>query len=912
MSNLIPHRPAAGFREQALFRPRSVVLVADPALPETPILAANLTGGGFQGTLAGVGLAAPGLAEAASIAELPQPPDLAVVCLPPAAIEGAMAALARRGCFAAIVPGAAPDLAEISAQTGVKALGQGSFGLCVPAIGLNASLTHLPPAPGRLALVTQSSALARAVLDWAAAEGLGFSHVIGIGGNATIGFAVALDWLARDTATGAVLLDIRRIRNRRAFVSAARATSRLRPVVAIRAGGRIDDAGGTADAVMDAALRRAGVLRVSGLEDLLAAAETLARVRPRSGPAGGAAAARGDRIAIVGNGSGLGRLAADAVLAGGARLAALEPETLAACRLLLPADWHAETFGMTGPISLGPGAGPRLGEVAALLAGLPEVDAVVALHAPAPGQDGEVAAASLIAAAASGGRAAPILVGWMGQASAAPRQVLGRAGMAVFATPEAAVRGALHLAQDRRNRAAAAELPPREVLDLTPDRAVVQRLFATARQAGRLALTEQEALGVLAAYGVPTVPGRLAAGPEEAADAAAMLRFPVVLKLLSPDLRYKSEVGGVAEGLGSATAVRQAALAMLDRLRRLRPEARVAGFLVQRQAARAVELRLRLGDDAMFGPWIGFGPGGIAADLARAGGDSSYAAGGDDPAHRTVGGSPHTSGDEAHDLPPLNLTLARQLVARSPAARLLAGFRDWRPANQDAVADALVRLSQIAVDFPEIATLTVNPLFADARGVLAVDARLLLRPAGQAGVLAVPPYPAELARPFTTRTGEALLVRPIRPEDAAAHAEAFRRLAPEDVRFRFFSPLREMSPGLIARLTQIDYDREMAFIASRQVPGQPAETLGAARLIREPFAQQAEFAVTVLPEAKGQGLGRHLMQRLFEWGRQVGIRTVTGQVLTDNAPMLGFVQALGFRLRRSAVEGDVMEVSLEL
>lgn len=908
MTGTTSTRLATDFREQALFRPRSVVLVADPALSETPVLARNLAAGGFRGALHTVGLDVPGLVAAACIADLPQPPDLAVVCLMPAAIEAALAALAQRGCFAAIVPGAAPDLAAISARTGVKALGQGSFGVCVPAIGLNASLTHLAPAPGRLALVTQSAALARAVLDWAAAEGLGFSHVIGIGGNATIGFAAALDWLARDAATGAVLLDIRRIRNRRAFVSAARAASRLRPVVAIRAGGRIDDAGGTADAVMDAALRRAGVLRVSGLEDLLAAAETLARVRPRpwSGPAG-SAATRGDRIAIVSNGAGPGRLAADAVLAGGATLAVLDPATLAACRLLLPAAWHPETFGAAGPSSLGPGAGPRLGEAAALLAGLPEVDAVVALHAPAPDQDGEVAAAALVAAAsisggpgggAGGNRAAPILVGWLGQATAAAqRQALGRAGLAVFATPEAAVRGALHLAQDRRNRAAAVELPPREVLDLTPDRETVRRLFATARAAGRLALTEQEALGVLAAYGVPTVPGRPAAGPEEAADAAAMLRFPVVLKLLSPDLRHKSEVGGVEVGLGSAVAVRQSALAMLERVRRLRPEARIAGFLVQRQAARAVELRLRLGDDPMFGPWIGFGPGGLAADLSRAASDDLSRA---------------ASGDEAHDLPPLNLALARQLIGRSPAARLLAGFRDWRPANQDAVADALVRLSQLAVDFPEIAALTVNPLFADAQGVLAVDARLSLRPAGQGGVLAVPPYPAELARSFTTRTGEALLVRPIRPEDAAAHAEAFRRLAPEDVRFRFFSPLREMSPSLIARLTQIDYDREMAFIASRQRPGQPSETLGVARLIREPFAQEAEFAVTVLPEAKGQGLGRHLMQRLFEWGASVGVRTVVGQVLQENAPMLGFVQALGFRLRRSAVEEEVMEATLDL
>ncbi|MBV1798642.1 GNAT family N-acetyltransferase [Siccirubricoccus sp. G192] len=889
MPNLLPIRGKPGFQQAALYNPQSVVLVADPAVPEAAILARNLGAGGFHGRLFSVGLPAEGLTESPSIAELPEAPDLAVLCLPPEAQEASMAALAARGCYAAILPGAAPDLVAISARTGVRALGQGSFGLCIPGIGLNASLTHLAPVPGRLALVTQSAALARAVLDWAAAEAVGFSHVIGVGGNASLGFAMALDWLARDANTGAVLLDIRRIRNRRSFISAARAVARTRPVVAIRAGGRSADASGIGDAVLEAALRRAGVLRVSGLEDLLSAAETLARVRPRQG--GGPAAAQGDRIGIVTNGIGIGQLAADAVIAGGGRLAVLSEEALAALTLLLPEGWRPGN-----PLSLGPTAGPRLAEAAAMLAGLPEVDAVVALHAPAPegmepGAGGDVTVAALIAATkAGGGRAAPILAGWVGQASAGPqRQALARAGLAAFDTPEAAVRGALHLARDRRNRAAAAELPPREVLELAPDRAAVERILAKVRAIGRLTLTEEEALGVLAAYGIPTVPGRRAVGPEEAADAAAMLRPPVVLKILSPDLAHKSEVGGVVLGLDSPAAVQEAAVAMLRRVRAARPEARIEGFLVQRQAARALELRLRLGDDAMFGPWIGFGQGGTAADLA---------------------------GDEAYDLPPLNLALAGQLIARSRTARLLAGFRDWRPANQAAVADALVRLSQIAVDFPEIATLSINPLFADAEGVLAVDAELALRPAGEAGRLAIPPYPGELALPFRTPSGEVLLIRPIRPEDAAAHAEAFRNLAPEDVRWRFFSQLREMSPALVARLTQIDYGREMAFIATRRRPGQPEETVGAARLIREPAGEfsgaEAEFAVIVLPGMKGQGLGRHLMERLFDWGRANGVRSVVGHVLVDNRPMLGFVRALGFGLRRSAEEEDVMEARLDL
>jgi acetyltransferase len=876
MSDLFTLPPrAGGFRDRALLRPESVVLLSDVASHEAPVMARNLAAGGFRGRLLSVGAAREGFEAAPSVAGLPVVPDLAVLCLAPDGLAPAMEALAARGCFAAIIPGAAPDLAAISARTGVQALGQGSFGVAVPAIGLNATLSHIAPAKGKLALVTQSSAIARAVLDWAAAESVGFSHVVGIGGNQGFGFAGALDWLARDPGTGAILLDIRRIKNRRLFVSAARAAARTRPVVAIRAGGRLADGTGLADEVMEAALRRAGVLRVTGFEDFLAAAETLARVRhsPRvTGP--------GDRIALVTNGIGLGALAADAVLAGGGCLADPGDAGLAAVSLGLPEGWSGRN-----PLALGPDCAGRLGEAAAMLAALPGIDAVVALHAPAPEEDAEVVRESL-AAAVKTSRGAPILVGWAGQATAgAQRARLAAAGVAVFATPEAAVRGALHLAQDRRNRAAAAELPARDVLEVAPDRAQVRRILAAVRAAGRRDLTEEEALSVLAAYGMPVVPGRAVAGAAEAADAAVMLGFPIVLKILSPDLPRKTEVGGVAIGLTSAAAVRDAAAAMEARVAQARPDARITGFLVQRQAGRGQELRLRLGDDAMFGPWIAFGRGGTAADI--------------DP-------------DEGFDLPPLNLALARGLIRRTRTARLLEGWRDHPAANIPAIADALVRLSQIAVDFPEIAYCGINPLVADPEGVLALDAAIGLRPEGEAAVLAIPPYPAELARPWRGKGGGLVTVRPIRPEDAAAHAEAFRRLSPEDVRYRFFSALGELSAAQIARMTQIDYDREMAFVAVERAAEGPDRTVGVARLIRDPGGAEAEFAVIVDPSWKGQGLARHLMERLFDWGREVGVREVVGQVLAENAPMLAFVRALGFRVKASAEDKDVMEARLAL
>lgn len=861
--------PRGALREEALYRPRHVALVADPAVPTAMLLARNLAGGGFQGRLSVVGMAHDGFQDAAEIAAL-ESPDLAVLALPPEALEPAMAALAARGCHAAVVPGAAPGLAAIAQRTGVRALGQGSFGICVPSIGLNASLAHIAPRKGRLALVCQSSALARAVLDWAESESVGFSHVIGIGGNADLGFAHALDWLSRDPGTGAILLDLRRIKNRRMFVSAARAAARTRPVVAIRAGGRLADATGTSDAVMEAVLRRAGVLRVAGLDDLLSAAETLARVK--LSPRGGA----GDRIAIVANATGLAQLAADAVLAGGARLAELPDAALAALAIGLRQGWTGRN-----PITLGPLTGTALGEAAAMLGALPEVDTVIALHAPVADENAETIAAAL-AAAAKATRAAPVLVCWSGQATAGPqREALAKSGVAAFPTPEAAVRGALHLWQDRRNRLAAAQLPGRDVLALAPDRDRVRALLARVRGEGRLELTEDEALSVVAAYGLPVVQGRVARTVDHAVAAAGALGYPVVLKLRSADITRKTEVGGVALGLRSGAALREAAAAMLESVARLRPDARIEGFVVQREAPRGQELQLRLEEDAMFGPFIGFGLGGTAAELL---------------------------GDEVFDLPPLNDALAKGLVARSRAARLLAGYRDHPASDLDAVEDALVRLSQVAVDFPEIATLGINPLVARADGVLALDASCRLRPAGEAALLSIPPYPEEWVTRWTTKSGEALTIRPIRPEDAEAHGEFFRRLTPEDIRWRFFSQLRELPPQQIARMTQLDYDREMAFVAIRRRPDGAEDMLGVSRLIREPDGATGEFAVIVDRQMKGQGLGRHLMERLFDWARANGIATIAGQVLADNAPMLAFVRALGFTLKRSAEDEEVYDV----
>ena len=826
---LMRSKPAGRFSPGCLFHPDSVAVIGSE--PEGVQVLANLRSANFNGRVEQI--------DAGQIAHLAAAPDLAVVAVPAARVADTLAALAARGTFAAMLPGTAGDFREAARRSGIRVLGPRSFGVAVPAIGLNASRAHLPVPAGRLGLVSQSAALCRAVLDWAGPTGVGFSHIVGIGDNVDIGFAVALDWLSRDPGTGAILLDIRHIKSRRAFLSAARAAARLRPVVAIRPGALLDDAGGAAEQAFEAALRRAGVLAVAHLEDLLAAAETLSRARP----------VRSEALAIVSNTIGPGRLAADAVIREGLHV---------------------------GPLArVEPDAAGQLAELAVQASAAPDVGGVLVVHAPT----GEADTAAIDALATLGRRmTAPLLVCAMGETTGAGhRRRLAQAGLAVFATPEQAVRGFLHLVKNARNRAAARELPSSAVLAMAPDRDQVRAVFAAIRRDHRAEAMQDEALAVLSAYGIPIVPTRTVASAHDAVAAAQLLGFPAVLKLRdTPGMRAPA---GLALDLHDADEV--AVAARLLTARRSRAGAADHGLIVQRQALRARELRLRIADDATFGPTIGFGQGGTTAAIAQ---------------------------DIAIDLPPLNLPLAHALIARTRVAATLAQFRDRPAANVAAVAETLVRLSQLVIDFPEIAALELNPLLVDADGVLAADAWLALRPPGEHAMLAIAPYPAELVEHWTAHDGERLIVRPIRPEDAEQHGALFHRLSPQDIRYRFFTAMRELSPEQMARLTQVDYDREMAFIAVRESSG---DTIGVARLVAE-NERDGEFAVIVQQDAKGKGVATHLMQRLIDWARRRALATITGQVLSDNAPMLAFVRHLGFQVRRVPGDAEVVEAKLSI
>jgi acetyltransferase len=526
-------------------------------------------------------------------------------------------------------------------------------------------------------------------------------------------------------------------------------------------------------------------------------------------------------------------------------------------------------------------AAAQLAATISSVAAAPGVGGVLVVHAPAGATD--AASIACLESVAQTIRV-PLLVCAMGETTGAlHRATLAKAGLAAFATPAQAVRGFQHLVRDRRNRAAARELPPSTVLSVAPDRSAVGRLLGQVRRTGRLALFQDEALDVLAAYGIPTVPTRCVGLAEDAQAAALLLGFPVVVKLRQAVPPRDRPPGALALDLHDADEARAAARLLVARQARRERTSPDSGILVQRQMSRGRELGVRVADDPTFGPAISLGPGGTAAD---------------------------GTDDLAMDLPPLNLPLAHGLIGRCRVGALLSHtLRDVPAANEPAVAEVLVRISQLIVDWPEIAELEIPALFADPVGVTAADAWLRLRPAdAPPGRLAITPYPSELVEHWSGG-GESFTIRPIRPEDAEQHGAFFSRLPTMDVRYRFFSTMRELSQEQMARLTQVDYDREMAFIAVREATG---DTVGVARLVRESDRSSGEFAVIVQPDVKGHGLASHLMQRLIDWARQCGMEAVVGQVLAENAPMLAFVRHLGFSLRRMPEEPDVIEARLNL
>jgi len=868
---------------QPLLAPRSVALVGaterEGALGR--IVYRNLLEAKLKGTLYPVNPKHEtifGRQAYARLADLPDKVDLAVVVTPARTVPQIVREAGAAGARAAVVltsgfaeTGAAgkalqDELVQAARAGGVRVLGPNSLGLMRTDTGLNATFARGNALAGGLALVSQSGAICSAILDWATRSGIGFSSVVSLGGAADIDFGEVLDYLVGDMATEAILMYVEGIHEARRFVSAVRAAARVKPVIALKVGRYLGGSRAASshtgalvgsDAVFEAALRRAGAVRVRTYTQLFAAARALS----------GHLAPRGERLAIVTNGGGPGVVAADSAAENAVPLAQLSPETIRALEEQLPPQWsHGNPLDIIGD------APPeRFAAATAAALADPNVDAVLVMYSPVAVTEPEAAARAV--SHVSRNRTKPLFAAWLGDINPnESRRHLDEAGIPNFYTPENAVEAFSFLCAHRRNRAQLMEVPA--VLSGTeqsvPDFQAALAVRDAALAEGRSVLTEREAKRLLGAFGVPLPRSEVVTSREDALQRAREIGFPVALKIQSRDLSHKSDVGGVRLDLQSPEMVASAFDDMMRHVRALRPQARIDGALVQQMLRfpHSREVLVGVASDAVFGPVISFGAGGVAVEAVR---------------------------DTAVALPPLNAPLAHELMSRTRVHRLLGAYRDVPAADLEALAEILSAVSRMASLLPWLKEMDLNPVLAHPGGAVVADARVVIDPAQPARAaphyphMAIHPYPVELEEEVRLRDGTRLRFRPMRPEDVAHEQSFFDSLSERSRYQRFMQHLPTLPAHMLARFTQLDYDRELALVAV-----QDQAFLAVGRYAPNADGETAEFALVVADAWQRKGIGRRLLERLCRAARAAGYKALYGHILEANHDMLDLARRLGF------------------
>ena len=893
------------YRLEMLFRPRSVAVVGasahDQSLGRSIIRC--LRDGAFESPVHVVNphyVEIEGISTVGSVEAIAGALDVVVIVTPPAAVPDTVAAVGAKGASVAIIitaglghgTGSLAEAAERSARAhGMRLIGPNCLGVMVPSARFNASFAAHMPRAGDLALVSQSGGIVAGMAEWSVRHAIGFSALVSIGDQIDVDVGDLLDFFALDAATRTILLYIEAVKDARKFMSAARAAARAKPVIIVKSGRHTQAAKAAAthtgalagsDAVYEAAFRRAGVLRVGDLEELFEAAETLGRLRPYSGK----------RLAVLTNGGGVGVLAIDRLVDLGGVVAELSADTRARLDALLPATWSKGN-----PVDIiGDADAERYACALDALLVDPENDAILVINVPTALASSTTIAARVVEVTRAHREhkmsRKPVLTTCVGADDLAAR-AFESAGIPHYKTETEAARGFMHVVRWSEARDVLMQTPPSLPEQFSSDLEAARGVINVALADRRGWLDPIEIHALFEAYGIPMVRSVLAANADAAASSAAEILaagLSVVLKILSTDIQHKSDVGGVRLNLASAPAVRNAAAEILDRARTIRPDARIAGVVVQPMIVRpqARELIAGFADDPTFGPVIVFGRGGTAVEVID---------------------------DKALALPPLDMKLARDLIARTRVSRRLKAYRNVPAANEPDIALLLVKLSQLAADLPEVRELDINPLLADESGVLALDARIAVAPvkatlSGRGHPrFAVRPYPKEWERTLTLDAGTTLLIRPVRPEDEAMFHRFFKQITMDDLRLRFFAPVREFSHTFIARLTQLDYARAMALAAINPTDG---DMLGVVHILADPNYDKGEYAVLVRSDIKGRGLGWHLMHTMIQYARWLGLREIEGQVLSHNKTMLTMCAELGFTVSSVREDPGVSLVRLRL
>lgn len=888
-----------------IFQPRSIVVVGPEHLGKAgyDLFFANLARGGYKGKLAFAGLTPPeGWSQPVfdSLDDFTEKVDLAVVLSGPATVVSVIERLGDLRIKAALFLSRGFDewsfatsrLALAAARkNGLRLIGPGSLGVMSLHGGVDLSLAARPAKKGDLALASRSAAVINSTLAWAQQHGVGFSSVVSLGQKVDVDVGDLLDHFTADYKTRAVLVHLESIWSPSKFLSAARACARTKPVIVIRSGTSRDKRMignthssrlATVDWVYDAAFRRAGLVRVDSIDELFDAAETITRVKPTPSR----------KVAVVANGRSLATIVADHLHHAGGRMAELSAATLEALAPLARQGCDA-----ANPLTLADDAdAATFGAAIETVLADPGVEAVMVLHAPSAFADTTDMAKTVAAIATTQakklGRRKPVMASFLDVSEEADA-ILHAAGVPCHPTPEEAVRSYGHLVRYVAAQERLMTIPEPLPASFQPRPEDARAIVDAALDEGREWLSPVAVRDLLAAYDIPVLPTILAVDARAAAEAARpYLRENkrVVLKIASREIAFKSDVDGVRLGLESEEEVADATCEMLNRIRDRFPDKVIDGVIVMPMVEKrfGIELLAGIADDFVFGPVVVFGQGGTSVEVV---------------------------GDRALDLVPLDMNLAQAMIDETRIAKVMAGYRNRPPVDRDAVALTLCKLSQLACDIPEIRELDLNPIVADHEGVICLDARVRVAPitlrAGKIGHprLAIRPYPKDWERETVLKDGRVVEMRPIRPEDEQLYPDFFTEVTPEDLRLRFFAPIKDFTHAFLAKLTQLDYERAIAFAAIEKATGR---LLGVVRLHADPDHLTGEYAILLRSNLKGQGLGWKLMKLMIEWAEADGLAAVKGEVLRENRTMIQMCEALGFSVKSSPDDESIAVVTLPI
>jgi len=880
-----------------LFAPKSVAVfgASDRVDSVGQIVFHNMLQSGYQGALYPINpkhKKIQGVKAFASLAQIEEPVELAVIATPASTVPDIIEQCGKHQVRAAVIITAGfgetgeagkvleRQVLETAQHYGVRLIGPNCLGVMRPDIGLNATFNKGSANVGNLAFVSQSGALCTAILDWAQTNDVGFSSVVSLGSSLDVDFGEILDYLISDTKTQSILLYIEGIRDARSFMSGIRAAARIKPVILVKVGRHAVASRAAmshtaslvgSDDAFDAAVRRAGVVRVQTITQLFSAAKALScGFHPT-----------GNRLAIVTNGGGPGVMATDCAADLGLEMAELSSETLEKLNQALPPTWsHGNPVDIIGDAQ----ADRYQHAVQACLED-PGVDGVLTILTPQAMTKPLEAANAVIEL--SNRYSKPFLACWMGGAQVdASREAFSRARKPCFRTPEPAVEVFSYLSAYYQNQKLLMQMPGPLSHHLEPDVEGARMIIEGALQERRKVLSEMESKALLSVFHIPVAQTLVAHSPNEALLIAQQLGFPVAMKVNSPDITHKTDAGGVMLNLANAQAVRAAYHEIIENLQRNRPEARLDGISIEPMVVKpnGRELMVGVTSDPIFGPLITFGAGGTTVEVM---------------------------GDRSVTLPPLNAFLVKDLIQGTHVAKMLGAFRHMPPADMQALESVLLRVSEMVCELPMLMEMDINPLILDESGVLAADARVVVElrqpSADRYAHMAIYPYPTHLVSSWQLADGTDLVIRPIRPEDAGIEQAFVRNLSEEARYFRFMNSVQELSEAMLVRFTQIDYSREMALVAVAEENGQEVE-LGVTRFAINPDGESCDFALVIADRMRGKGLGNKLMTALMDAARSKGLKVMEGEVLKSNTSMLKLMQRLNFSIENSPDDDSVKKV----